>query len=105
MAVIYTPPHTQGYIHIDAIPDVRVLWPVKNCLKSYTRFYHIDPQYIKLDYLENGIPYMNILHPGPYKQIGELELTQPALINPGIGHGIYTDPEIDGPRISFTIRI
>lgn len=105
MAVIVTPANTQGYIHIDTVPDIRVLWPIKNCKGSFTRFFNIDKKFVKLDYLENGIPYMNITHPGPFEQIDELELIQPVLINPGIGHGIYTNPEITEPRITFTIKV
>lgn len=105
MSVICTPAKTQGYIHIDAIPDVRILWPVKNCKGSTTKFFDIDESYVKLDYLENGVSYMNITHPGPYPQIGEFELTGPVLFNPSIGHGIYTNTSIDEPRISFTIKI
>jgi hypothetical protein len=105
MAIICTPAKTQGYIHIDAVPDIRILWPIKNCKGSITKFFDIDDSYVKLDYLENGVPYMNITHPGPYTQLGEFELTEPVLFNPGIGHGIYTDPEITELRISFTIKI
>jgi len=105
MAVICTPAKTQGYIHIDTVPDIRILWPVKNCEGSITKFFDIDSSYVELVYLENGVPYMNITHPGPYPQLGEFELTSPVLFNPGIGHGIYTNTNIDEPRISFAIKI
>jgi hypothetical protein len=51
----------------------------------------------------NNAPFYHIDKPEPYEQIAELELTQPAVFNSGIPHGIYCNAD-SGPRLSFTVR-
>ena len=104
MAVIYAPPGLEGAIHIDYGLDVRILWPIRNCEGSYTRFFDIDKQYIQVARLPNNEPYYKITKPEPYEVIDELELTQPVVFDSGIAHGVYTNPNCNEPRLTFTIR-
>ena len=104
MAFIYAE-NMQGGVHIDLVKDIRLLWPVANCTGSRTRWFHIEPEFIKLihDPMINNAPFYHIDKPEPYEQIAELELTQPAVFNSGIPHGIYCNEDA-GPRLSFTVR-
>jgi hypothetical protein len=104
MAVVYAPPGLEGAVHIDYAKDTRILWPVKNCHGSYTRFFNIDPEYIEVARLENNEPYYKITQVEPYDVIDELELTEPVVFDSSIAHGVYTNPNCLEPRLTFTIR-
>jgi len=104
MAVIYAPPGLQGAVHIDHAKDTRILWPIRNCQGSYTRFFDIDPGYIELARLENNEPYYKITQSEPHKVLDNLELTEPVVFDSSIAHGVYTDPQCSEPRLTFTIR-
>ena len=104
MAVIYAPPGLQGAIHIDYAKDTRLLWPVRNCEGSYTRFFNIEPKFVKVARLENNEPYYTITKQEPYEVIEQLELLQPVMFDSSIAHGVYTNPRSTEPRLTFTIR-
>jgi hypothetical protein len=104
MAVIWAPAGFEGAIHIDYAKDVRILWPIKNCLGSYTRFFNVDPNCVETAILENKNPYYKITQPEPYEVLDNLELTQPAVFDSSIAHGVYTNPMYTEPRLTFTIR-
>jgi hypothetical protein len=105
MAVIWAPPGLQGAVHIDYGKNVRILWPIKNCEGSKTKFFHIDPSNIKLSRLENGEPYYNITQQEPYEMIDEMELLTPVVFDSSIAHGIYTNPMVTEARLTFTIGV
>lgn len=104
MAFIYAE-KMQGGVHIDLVKDVRLLWPVANCSGSQTRWFYVEPEFIKLvqDPTINNAAFYHIDKPEPYEKIAELELTQPAIINSSIPHGIYCNEDA-GARLSFTVR-
>ena len=104
MAVIYAPPGLEGAIHIDYAKDTRILWPVRNCAGSYTRFFNIEPEFIELARLENNEPYYKITKQEPYEVIEQLELTEPVMFDSSIAHGVYTNLLCKEPRLTFTIR-
>jgi len=104
IAVIYAPPGFEGAVHIDYAKDTRILWPIKNCEGSYTRFFNIDPKYIERARLENNEPYYKITQDEPYELIEQLELLQPVMFDSSIAHGVYTNPLCQEPRLTFTIR-
>ena len=104
IAVIWAPPGLEGAIHIDYGRDMRILWPIKNCEGSYTRFFKVDPSHVKVARLPNNEPYYEITQPEPYEVLDELELTQPVVFDSSIAHGIYTNPGCTEPRLTFTIR-
>ena len=104
MAVIWAPPGLEGAIHIDYGKDTRILWPIKNCEGSYTRFFNVDPSYVEVARLPNNEPYYIITQPEPYEVLDNLELTQPAVFDSSIAHGVYTNPMYTEPRLTFTIR-
>ena len=104
IAVIWAPPGLEGAIHIDYAKDVRILWPIKNCAGSYTRFFDIDLNCVETAMLENKNPYYKITQPEPYKVLDNLELTQPYVFDSSIAHGVYTNPLYTEPRLTFTIR-
>ena len=43
IAIINAPPKIVGNIHIDNDKTPRILWPIRNCQGSYTKFYDVDP--------------------------------------------------------------
>ena len=104
ISIIYAEPNLQGAVHVDNDSPVRILWPIKNCKGSYTRFYNIEKQYYKKEYLPNGVGYIGITKPEPYELVDEIELTKPAVFDPVIPHGVYTNPAITEPRLTMTIE-
>ena len=104
ISAIYVEPGAQGHVHIDFNTDIRILCPVKNCEGSYTRFYDIDPKQVQVRRLPNGVWYKRISQQPPYTQLDAFELIKPVLFNPGVAHGVDTNPKSTDPRISVTIR-
>ena len=104
MAVIWAPSGLEGAIHIDYAKDIRILWPIRNCAGSFTRFFNVDPKYVEVARLTNNEPYYIITQPEPYEVLDNLELTQPAVFDSSIAHGVYTNPLCTEPRLTFTIR-
>jgi hypothetical protein len=104
ISAIYVEPNTQDNIHIDFNTDIRILWPVKNCEGSYTRFFNIDPKNVQTRRLSNGVWYKRISQKPPYTQIGEVEVISPILFNPGVAHSVITNPKCNDSRLTVTIR-
>ena len=91
--------------HIDTPGEnIRLLWPVKNCQGSFTRFFNVDPKFIELQHLDNGVPFYKITHNGPHEMIDELELLMPVIINASVPHGVCPNPELSEPRLTFTVH-
>jgi hypothetical protein len=100
-AFVYRP---RGYeeTHIDDGKDIRLLFPVINCRGSYTKFYDLNGNTITRMVEQKGNVWWKIGNQFPLKEIDRLELLKPAFFDPGIPHGVYTPPDLPGPRISFT---
>jgi hypothetical protein len=104
ISVIHRSPEDQGKIHIDDGPSVyRLLWPVKNCQGSYTKFFDIGNNQVKLLHNPNGNKFLTIEQKYPFTEIASVELTQPLVFNTKIAHGVYPNPDCNGPRLSITI--
>jgi hypothetical protein len=111
MAIIcVVPGHPRDGLHVDGgnPADVRVIWPIKNCVGSRTIFWKVDSQYIKVSTDEeiekNGSIYYEI-EDGPHEQIDFFELSQPMVFDSNVPHSIKCNPDIAEPRLSFTIGI
>ena len=100
-AFVYRPP---GYdeAHIDDSKEVRLLFPVRNCQGYYTTFYDLNGNSIKRMLEAKGNVWWKISSEFPLKEIDRLELLKPVFFNPGVPHGVYTPPNLSGPRITFT---
>ena len=90
-------------LHVDVDQALRILWPIKNCHGTTTKFYDIGSQYLKLTTLEEGTEYYEITSAGPWNVIDEFELCQPVLFNPGVAHCIFLNRKMTQPRWSMTI--
>jgi len=103
--VIIVPPGNQpDNLHFDRLaPYVRILWPIRNCEKSVTKFFDADPAKAHIEYLENKIPYY---YPGDLvvsSMIDQFELTQPLVFDSGVAHNVHPAPNATKARISFSI--
>ena len=104
ISIIYRNPSEGGKIHIDqGLAKYRLLWPVKNCQGSFTKFYDINGNKIYEKVNPNGNKFLTIEELYPFTEIGSLELTQPVIFNSKIPHGVYTNPMFTEPRLSATI--
>jgi hypothetical protein len=101
-AVIYRNPYSQGGIHIDSSNYYRVLWPVSNCDRSYTKFFEEEPSKFIPGSGKDGDKNLSLIPGQSLKFLDQFELTEPVLFNPKIPHGVYCDPFCDQPRISIT---
>jgi hypothetical protein len=104
ISVIHRSPREQGKIHIDDGPSIyRLLWPVKNCQGSYTKFFDIGNNQVKLIHNPNGNKFLTIERTHPFIEIASVELAKPLIFNTKIAHGVYTNPACNEPRLSVTI--
>jgi hypothetical protein len=109
-AFIQTEPNTQGEIHIDGNLLTRILFPVRNCIGSKTKFFDIpksfwdDNGYGGYDEVKKEFYYSAYKgNVNDFRVVDEFELDRPVIFDTSISHGVFTDPAIIEPRISFTI--
>lgn len=104
ISVIYRSPGEGGKIHIDQGPaKYRLLWPVRNCQGSYTKFYDLNGNQVKEIFNPNGNSFLTIDTVNPMPEIASVELTSPVIFNSKVPHGVYTNPALNEPRLSVTI--
>ena len=106
ISVVVVPSDMDPYLHVDTIdPYVRLLWPVKNCMGSHTKFFDIPKEYLQLEYDPVGSTssYFTITESRDWSSLGEVELTQPVIFDASVAHAVYPAPNATGHRISFTI--
>jgi hypothetical protein len=104
IAIFYTPPGFAGGIHIDSnVLDYRVLWPVHNCKGSYTKFFDLNGNQLVEKFTEGNDPYMSIEEKYPLVEIASAETLAPLVLHVKTPHGIYTNPEHSGPRLTATM--
>lgn len=104
ISIIHRMPGDDGKIHIDqGLAKYRLLLPIKNCQGSYTKFYELNGNPVKELVNPNGNSFLSINAVNPMPEICSVELTQPIIFNSKIPHGVYTNPELTGPRLSATI--
>jgi len=104
ISIIKADPRENIRMHIDYDKEPRMLWPIRNCQGSYTKFFDVDPANIKEQRgIKNDIYYL-ILNPEIAPQIDSLELTAPVMFKPWIAHGVWSNPTFNEPRLTMTIK-
>ena len=115
IAVIIVDPDPDAIIHTDTLePYVRLLWPVKNCAGSRTKFYDIPRSFLLVEPAGPRNQSTNIAcYPTverDWRFIGEVELTSPIVFDGSTAHAVHCAPRpyavpahTDWFRISFTI--
>lgn len=104
---IVPPPHADK---LD--PYVRMLWPVKNCEGSKTKFYDIPRSFLQV--VPAGQDSTSVaFYPTvdrDWRIIGEVELTSPIVFDASVVHGVHCAPRPyavpvhpDWFRITFTV--
>lgn len=102
--IIVPPSHQPNNLHFDRLePYVRILWPIRNCEKSVTKFFDADPALVQIEYLENKIPYYGIYDMENLRMIDKFELKSPLVFDSGIAHSVHPAPNSTKTRISFSI--
>ncbi len=104
-SIIVTPAVMIPYLHVDTLDAfVRILWPVKNCQGSRTKFYDVPRKYLKLSRLDNeGVFYYYITKQHDWPLIDEFELTSPLVFDSGVAHAVHPAPNTTEHRISFSV--
>ena len=106
MAVIVVDPARQDFcdLHVDRLePQIRILWPVRNCQGSRTKFYKVEQTSIVHKTLPNGIPYFYIDHTQPWPEVAEFELTEPLILDTSVPHRVFPAGNTTEYRLSFTV--
>jgi hypothetical protein len=104
MSVIVVPANSKPNLHVDtADPFVRILWPVRNCTGSQTKFYDIPRECLRLTNLPDGVFFYDIIEQREWQSLEEFELTAPVVFDASVAHEVHPSPDATGHRISFTI--
>lgn len=103
ISIVYRKPNAQGDIHIDYGGLTRVLWPVRNCAGSYTKFFDLNGNEVIEKKGQEGERFLAIVPTFPLTEIAAVELTSPIVFYSGIPHGVYTNPTLNEPRLTVTI--
>jgi len=104
ISIIKATPRATIRIHIDYDKEPRMLWPIKNCQGSYTKFFKVDPaNIIEQRGVKNDIYYL-ITKPELAEQLDSLELVAPVMFKPWIAHGVWTNPDCAEHRLTMTIK-
>ena len=104
-SIIVVPANMDPYLHVDTRDAfVRIIWPVRNCKGSRTKFYDISRKYLKLSRLPNqGVIYYDIIRQKNWKQVDEFELLAPLIFDASVAHAVHPAPDATGHRISFSV--
>jgi hypothetical protein len=112
LATITCLSHDEINIHKDfdgEDPYVRILWPVKNCQGSKTKFWKVPSGAGHLTIggygTRDGSGITSIAFPknDDYEVIDEFELSSPLVFDGSVAHSIHPNPNLSGLRVSFTI--
>ena len=104
ISVIYMDAGRIGGTHIDTGPyDYRVLWPIKNCQGSYTKFYDLNGNDVVIGYGKSGDQYLGVKEVNPLIEIESIELIKPVIFNTKLPHAVHTNLTCQDPRITITI--
>jgi hypothetical protein len=91
-------------IHTDGGKHSRLLWPIKNCEGSYTKFFKVEESNIeRITNTQHKSSYGHIKNPELAELVHSVELTQPIVFKPWVPHGIWTNPTIREPRLTLTV--
>ena len=103
-SVIVVPAIMEPYLHVDTEDAfVRILWPVRNCAGSRTKFYDVPREFLKLNCLPDGVIYYDIIEQRDWKLIDEFELLSPVIFDASVAHAVHPAPSATGHRISFSV--
>ena len=106
ISIIVVLPDAKPNLHVDYIdPFVRILWPVRHCKGSKTKFYDIPREFLVLDSdprLATNT-YYDIPEKRDWPIVDEFELVQPLVFDTSIAHAVHPAPDATDHRISFTI--
>lgn len=114
ISIIHRKPKVYGGVHIDSGGLTRMLFPVRNCAGSYTKFFDLNGNSVIEKKGNEGDTFFAISqydavndciigNGNPLKEIGAAELISPIVFDSGIAHGVYTNPDCLGPRLTATI--
>lgn len=91
-------------IHTDGGKYSRLLWPIKNCEGSYTKFFKVEESNIeRVINNQHKSSYGHIKNPELAELIHSVELLQPIVFKPWVPHGIWTNPSLKEPRLTLTV--
>lgn len=104
LSIVHRNPGASHGVHIDVSNyNYRLLWPVKNCQGSYTRFYNLNGNKIVTSYGKQGDEFKTISRDYPLIEIDAMELIKPVIFNTQVPHGVFTNPDCAEPRLTATI--
>jgi hypothetical protein len=103
MAIVSCKPDSTVKVHVDSGPSTRILWPVKNCSGSYTKFFDVPEDCIVERKGPEGDTYFEITSLENAKLLDQINLTSPVVFTPKIPHGVWPNTE-SGIRLSLTIQ-
>lgn len=97
------PQHPIG-IHVDISKyNHRVLWPIRNCQGSYTRFYDLNGNTVSIQKGKQGDAFKVISQTNPLIEIDAVELTGPIVFNTQIPHSVSVNPVCGEARLTATM--
>ena len=103
ISIVYRKAKVHGGIHIDSGKLTRILWPVRNCAGSYTKFFDLNGNDIIEKSGPEGDKFLAIGNTYPLTEIASIELSSPVVFDSSIPHGVYTNPVSLEPRLTATI--
>jgi len=104
LSIVKCRPNSQIGVHIDSDNYARLLWPIRNCDGSFTRFFEVDQSNVEKRYGVKGDLYYHINNLGNAKLLESVELNKPIVFKPWIPHGVWSNPKYNEPRLSLTIK-
>lgn len=103
-SIIVAPADMVPYLHVDTLdPFVRILWPVRNCAGSKTKFYDIPREFLKLNCFPDGVIYYDIIEQREWELVDEFELSAPLIFDASVAHAVHPATDATGHRISFSV--
>jgi hypothetical protein len=103
VAIIFRSPLSRGGIHIDSGVGIRALIPIRNYQGSYTKFFDVDKSKIQIKTGAAGDRYYDIPKSAIIAEIASVETITPIVFDPQVPHGVWTNPNLYGPRLTLTI--
>lgn len=104
LSVVKCRPNINIKMHIDSDTHARILWPIKNCEGSYTRFFEVQDVNVEKRYGVKQDLYYHINNVEDAKLIESVELIKPIIFKPWIPHGVWPNPNCTEPRLTLTIK-
>jgi hypothetical protein len=104
LSIVKCEPKQNIAVHIDSDTFARLLWPIKNCKGSYTKFFEIENANIEKRYGVKKDLYYHINNIQDATLLETVELTQPIVFKPWIPHGVWSNPDYSESRLTLTIR-